>query len=51
MIIFGANVEEVPLYAVDALEIGLFFYLESHRALPSPSKTKKDEMLVTVQGR
>ena len=40
-ITFGANKEEALLNAVDALETGLSFYVESRKALPLPSKAKR----------
>ena len=46
-ITFGANKEEALLNAVDALETGLSFYVESRKALPLPSKAKRGEITVS----
>jgi len=45
-ITFGADKEEALLNAVDALETGLSFYVESCRPLPLPSKAKRGEITV-----
>ena len=44
---FGANKEEALLNAVDALETGLSFYVESRLALPLPGKPKRGEVTVS----
>ena len=46
-ITFGADKEEALLNAVDALETGLYFYVESRKALPLPSKAKRGELTVS----
>jgi antitoxin HicB len=46
-ITFGADKEEALLNAVDALETGLSFYVESRKALPLPSKVKRGERTVS----
>jgi antitoxin HicB len=46
-ITFGANKEEALLNAVDALETGLSFYVESRKPLPLPSKLKRGERAVS----
>ena len=46
-ITFGANKEEALLNAVDALETGLSFYVDSRKTLPSPSKAKRGEITVS----
>jgi antitoxin HicB len=46
-ITFGANKEEALLNAVDALESGLSFYVESRKPLPLPSKLKRGERAVS----
>ena len=46
-ITFGADKEEALLNAVDALETGLSFYVESRKALPLPSKVKRGELTVS----
>ena len=45
-ITFGADKEEALLNAVDALETGLSFYVESRKPLPLPSKAKRGEITV-----
>ena len=51
-IIFGASKEEALLNAVDALETGLSFYVESRKPLPLPSKAKRGEArLLSLQLR
>jgi antitoxin HicB len=46
-ITFGADKEEALLKAVDALETGLSFYVDSRIPLPLPSKAKKGEITVS----
>jgi antitoxin HicB len=46
-ITFGADKEEALLNAVDALETGLSFYVESRRPLPVASKLKRGERAVS----
>jgi antitoxin HicB len=46
-ITFGADKEEALLKAVDALETGLSFYVESRKNLPLPSKAKRGEITVS----
>ena len=45
---FGADKEEALLNAVDALETGLSFYVESRKPLPLPSKAKRGEITVSA---
>lgn len=45
-ITFGADEEEALLYAVDALETALSFYVDARKALPSPSKPKRGQKTV-----
>ncbi len=45
-ITFGADEQEALLQAVDALETGLSFYVESRKALPLPSKAKRGQKTV-----
>ena len=45
-ITFGADEDEALLQAVDALETGLSFYVESRKPLPSPSKPKRGQKTV-----
>lgn len=45
-ITFGADEEEALLQAVDALETGLSFYVDSRKALPVPSKPKRGQKTV-----
>ena len=42
----GEDREEALLYAVDALETALSFYVDSRRALPVPSKAKRGQLVV-----
>jgi antitoxin HicB len=42
----GEDVDEALLYAVDALEAALSFYVASRRPLPSPSKPKRGQHVV-----
>ena len=46
-ITFGADKEEALLNAVDALETGLSFYVDSRKLLPLPTKTKRGEITVS----
>ena len=46
-ITFGADKEEALLNAVDALETGLSFYVDSRKPLPLPSKAKRSEITVS----
>jgi antitoxin HicB len=45
-ITFGADEDEALLQAVDALETGLSFYVESRKPLPLPSKPKRGQKTV-----
>lgn len=45
-ITFGADEQEALLQAIDALETGLSFYVESRQALPEPSKPKRGQKTV-----
>ena len=47
-ITFGADKEEALLNAVDALETGISFYVDSRKPLPLPSKAKKGEITVSA---
>ena len=47
-ITFGADKEEALLNAVDALETGLSFYVESCRPFPLPSNAKRGEITVSA---
>ena len=47
-ITFGASKEEALLNALDALETGLSFYVESRKPLPLPSKAKRGEITVSA---
>ena len=42
----GEDKEEALLYAVDALEAALSFYVDSRRALPVPRKAKRGQSVV-----
>jgi len=42
----GEDEEEALLYAVDALETALSFYVESRRPLPTPSRVKRGQRMV-----
>ena len=42
----GADREEALLYAVDALEAALSFYVDDKRPLPMPSKPKRGQVVV-----
>ena len=46
-ITFGTDKKEALLNAVDALEAGLSFYVDSRKPLPLPSKTKRGEITVS----
>ena len=46
-ITFGADKEDALLNAVDALETGLSFYVESRKPLPVASKLKRGERAVS----
>jgi antitoxin HicB len=45
-ITFGADEQEALLQAIDALETGLSFYVDSRKALPVPSKPKRGQKTV-----
>jgi antitoxin HicB len=45
-ITFGADEDEALLQAVDALETGLSFYVDSRRPLPVPSKPRRGQRTV-----
>ena len=42
----GEDEDEALLYAVDALETALSFYVDSRKPLPSPSKPKRGQRTV-----
>lgn len=42
----GEDEDEALLYAVDALETGLSFYVDDRKALPVPSKPKRGQKTV-----
>jgi antitoxin HicB len=42
----GEDEEEALLYAVDALETALSFYVDGRKALPVPSKAKRNQATV-----
>lgn len=42
----GEDAEEALLYAVDALETALSFYVDSRKPLPKPSKAKRGQKTV-----
>ena len=46
-ITFGKNKEQALEKAVEALETGLSFYIESRKPLPKPSKPKRGQKLIT----
>lgn len=46
-ITFGADAQEALLQAIDALETGLSFYVDSRKALPVPSKPKRGQKTVS----
>lgn len=45
-ITFGADTDEALLYAVDALETALSFYVDARKPLPVPSKAKRGQSTV-----
>lgn len=45
-ITFGADTEEALMYAVDALESALSFYVDDRKPLPKPSKPKRGQKTV-----
>jgi antitoxin HicB len=45
-ITFGADTDEALMYAVDALESALSFYVDDRKPLPVPSKTKRGQKTV-----
>lgn len=45
-ITFGADTDEALLYAVDALESALSFYVDDRKPLPVPSKPKRGQRTV-----
>jgi len=45
-ITFGADTDEALLYAVDALESALSFYVDDRKPLPVPSKPKRRQRTV-----
>jgi predicted RNase H-like HicB family nuclease len=49
-ITFGTDKKEALLNAVDALETGLSFYVDSRKPLPLPSKAKRDYCLANCAG-
>lgn len=42
----GEDKDEALLYAVDALETGLSFYVDDRKPLPTPSKPKRGQLTV-----
>ncbi len=42
----GEDEDEALMYAVDALETGLSFYVDARKPLPVPSKAKRGQRLV-----
>jgi antitoxin HicB len=48
---FGADKEEALRNAVDALETGLSFYVDSRKSFPLPSKAKRAEHTVSPTAR
>ena len=46
-ITFGADKQEALLQAVDALETGLSFYVDTRQNLPVPSKAKRGQKTVS----
>lgn len=46
-ITFGVNEQEALMQAVDALEIGLWFYADARQPLPVPSKAKRGQKTVS----
>lgn len=45
-ITFGADTDEALMYAVDALESALSFYVDDRKPLPVPSKPKRGQCTV-----
>ena len=45
-ITFGADEDEALLYAIDALETALSFYVDSRKPLPKPGKPKRGQVTV-----
>ncbi|MFH1873510.1 MAG: type II toxin-antitoxin system HicB family antitoxin [Pseudomonadota bacterium] len=45
-ITFGADTDEALMYAVDALESALSFYVDDRKPLPVPSKPKRGQKTV-----
>jgi antitoxin HicB len=45
-ITFGADTDEALMYAVDALETALSFYVDDRKPLPVPSKPKRGQRTV-----
>lgn len=45
-ITFGADEDEALLYAVDALEAALSFYVDDRKLLPKPSKPRRGQRTV-----
>lgn len=45
-ITFGADTDEALMYAVDALESALSFYVDDRKPLPAPSKPKRGQKTV-----
>lgn len=45
-ITFGADTDEALLYAIDALETALSFYVDARKPLPVPSKAKRGQPTV-----
>lgn len=45
-ITFGADTDEALIYAVDALESALSFYVDDRKPLPIPSKPKRGQKTV-----
>lgn len=45
-ITFGVDEDEALLYAVDALETALSFYVDERKPLPKPSKAKRGQKTV-----
>lgn len=45
-ITFGADEDEALIYAIDALESALSFYVDARRPLPVPSKPKRGQATV-----
>ena len=47
-ITFGKNEKEALENAVDALETGLSFYVDAHKALPEPSKVNRGQKIISI---